>query len=93
MSDTRKIERAYTEAGIMPLKDYVAKYEDSAVRPAPSYAMTVNALPLPEGFKQIMRRMGIEATGLIIAGPMSFTVFDKHGSSYQFSITNTQIQE
>lgn len=28
MTDTRKIERAYVEAGIMPLADYVAKYGD-----------------------------------------------------------------
>lgn len=93
MSDTRKIERAYSEAGIMPLSDYVANYHDSAVRPALSYAMTVNALPLPEGFKQIMRHMGIEATGLIINGSMGFTVFDKHGSAYQFNINSVTIQE
>lgn len=127
----RQVHRAYVEAGLMPLSDYVAEYGDSAVKPLPNWAGArhhveansdfvaavqvqselapndkwahgttckpatkpmwencVNAPPIPEGFKQVMRQLGIDATGVVIHNQTTFSVFDKHGTERKFILAS-----
>ena len=98
--DLRRVHRAYVDAGLMPLKDYVAEYDRTkpVITPLPAsskprWECCVTGSPIPEGFKRVMRLMGIEAAGVVINSSTGFTVTDKHGSTYTFQLSRFQIRE
>lgn len=92
----RNVHRAYVEAGLLPLSDYVSKYSDEPlVKPLNSQdtlrlAHTFEGLPMPDGVAKMFRLMGIDATGVHINGSTGFTVTDKHGSTYTFQLSRFQ---
>lgn len=86
----RATHRAYVDAGMMSLADYVAQYGDDQPE-LPFMGMTVCCPIVPEGFNEIMQHTVVgKVTGVLITNPKEIQMTDEHGFCFTFSLTSAR---